>query len=90
MLSSFVGTISRRGLESLYPETEHAVPFLIRRAYRSSPTREICYWAVMQDAVALQVQHQLVCERREDAFLILRALADYFGTISSDQMDDDA
>ncbi len=81
MVNSYVGIISRRGLESLLPETEHAVPFLIRRAYRKNPPDAVCYWAVMQDFAAQEVQRQLQWQRYEDAFFVLGALADYSGTI---------
>ena len=88
MANSFVGIISPRGLELLLPETEHALPFLVRRAYRRRPTEAVCYWAVMQDSAAAEVRRQLQGRRREDAFLALRALADFFGTIPPPTDDD--
>ena len=81
MVNSFVGIISPRGLESLLPETEHALPFLVRRAYRKRPTEAVCYWAVMQDSAVAEVRRQLQEHRPEEALLALRALAEYFGTI---------
>jgi hypothetical protein len=81
MAKSYVGIISHRGLESFLPETRHAVPFLVRRAYRRQPAEAICYWAVMQDTVAGEVRQQLQCQRYEDAFLTLRMKAAHFGTI---------
>ena len=89
MVKSYVGIISSRGLESLLPETEHAVPFLIRRAYRRRPTEAVCYWAVMQDTVAGEVKRQLEWKRYADALLTLRTLATYFGTISPPCVDGD-
>lgn len=88
MVNSFVGIISRRGLESLVPETEHAVPFLVRRAYRRRPTEAVCYWAVMEESAAEQVRRQLHGHRHEDAFFALRALAEHFGTILLPSDDD--
>jgi hypothetical protein len=87
MRNCFVGIISPRGLESLVPETDHAVPFLARRAYRRRPTEAVCYWAVMEDSAAEHVRRQLLRHHNEDAFLALRALAEHFGTIppQSDQ-----
>jgi hypothetical protein len=81
MVRSYVGIISRRGLELLLPETEHAVPFLLRRAYCRHSAGAICCWAVMQDAAAGEVQRQLLFRRYEDAFLSLRVKAACFGTI---------
>ena len=90
MVNSYVGIISRRGLESLLPETEHAVPFLVRRAYRRRPTEAVCYWAVMQDTAARKVKRQLQWKRYEDALLTLRTQAAHFGTISPPCVDEDA
>jgi hypothetical protein len=81
MGKSFVGIISPRGLESLIPETEHAVPFLVRRAYRRRTAKAVCYWAVVDESVADQVRRQLGGHCHEDAFLVLRTLAEDFGTI---------
>lgn len=81
MVNSYVGIISGRGLESLVPETEHAVPFLVRRAYRRPTSEAVCYWAVMQDEVAREVQGHLQRCRHDDALLALRRHAAHFGTI---------
>ncbi len=81
MVKCYVGIISRRGLESLLPETKHAIPFLLRRAYRREPTEAVCYWAVMQEAAALEVQRQVQSRRHEEALLALHAWAAHFGTI---------
>ena len=81
MVECYVGIISRRGLESLLPETKHAIPFLLRRAYRRQPTEAICYWAVMQKTAAQDVQRQLQLRRHEEALFILRARAAHFGEI---------
>ena len=88
MLDSYIGLISRRGLESLFPETEHAAPFLVRRAYRRQPLEAVCYWAVMEESAAQQVQWQLQWRHHEEAFLVLRALADHVGTILPPPADD--
>lgn len=70
MARSYVGIISPRGLESLLPETEHAVPFLVRRAYGRRSGEAVCYWAVMPDSTARQVETQLEARFHEDAFLV--------------------
>jgi hypothetical protein len=89
MSNAFVGIISSRGLESLVPETEHALPFLVRRAYRRHPPEAVCYWAVMDEVVAEEVRRQLRGQCHEDAFLVLRTLSERFGTIPP-PLDDDA
>ena len=88
MVNSFVGIISSRGLELLLPETEHALSFLVRRAYRRRPTEGVCYWAIMQDSAAAEVRRQLQQHRHEDAMFALGALAEYFGTIPPPTDDD--
>jgi len=81
MIRSYVAIISRLGLEYLVPETEHAVPFLLRRAHRRRAVQAVCYWAVMQDRTAREVARCLQCRRYDDAFLALCAQAACFGPI---------
>lgn len=81
MVKCYVGTISRRGLESLFPETPHAVPFLVRKAYRRRPTEAVCYWAVLPDTAAREVKRQLQWCEYEEALATLRGQAACFGTI---------
>lgn len=88
MVKCYVGTISRRGLESLFPETEHAMPFLTRRAYRRRPTESVCYWAVLPDTVARDVQRQLQWQHHEEALATLYGQAAYFGTIPPSASED--
>ena len=88
MVNCYVGIISCKGLESLFPETEHAVPFLLRRAYRRQPTEALCYWAVMQDTAAREVQCRLERRRHEEALFTLRTLAADFGTILPPSFED--
>jgi hypothetical protein len=90
MVNSYVGIISRRGLESLLPETEHAVLFLLRRVCRKYCGEASCYWAVMQDSAASEIQRHLQWRRYEDALLALRTRATYFGTIAPSDSDDDS
>ena len=79
MVKCYVGTISPRGLESLFLETEHAVPFLVRRAYRRRPTEAVCYWAVLPDAAAREVQCQLQWHDHQEALATLCGQAAYSG-----------
>lgn len=81
MAHCYVGIFSPRGLESFLPETEHAMPFLLRRAYRRGPPASICYWVVAEEDVARQVQRQIADRQRHDAYHTLRTQAREFGTI---------
>ena len=85
---SYVGIISARGLESVLPETDHAVPFLVRRAYGRRSGEAVCYWAVMPDSTARAVELQLQAHLHEDAFRKLRGEAAHFGTILPSGVDD--
>lgn len=51
MTQSYLGVVSRRGLEQLVEETEHAAIFLNRRCYRRRTDLALC-WATLdtQDA----------------------------------------
>jgi hypothetical protein len=88
VLNSYVGIISRRGLESLLPDGEHAAPFLVRRACRRQPTEAICYWAVMQDTAAKEVERQLQWQLYENALATLHECAKHFGTFLPPEFED--
>ena len=81
MARSYLGIITRRGLESLVPETEHAAPFLLRRAGRSRPALGFCCWAVLPETAFLETQHQLDCGRFREALVILNSQALHLGTV---------
>ena len=88
MAKCYVGTISGRGLESFVQETDNAVTFLARRAYRRKPPRAVCYWVVVEEDVARQVWQQMQVQRRDQAYLTLRAQAKEFGTILPPDFED--
>ena len=81
MARSYLGIVTRRGLESLVPETEHAVPFLLRRAGRWRPTPAFCCWAVLPEIAFFKTQYQLDCGHFRDALLTLNAEALHLGTL---------
>ena len=85
---SYVGIISRHGLESFFPENDHIVRFLVRRAYRRQPPEALCYWAVMPDSTADDIQWQLSCGDRERALATLHASAVGLGTMLPYDRDD--
>ena len=88
MYQSYVGIISRHGLESFFPENDHIVRFLVRRAYRRQPLESLCYWAVMPDSTADDIQWQLSCGDRERALVTLHASAVALGTMLPCDRDD--
>lgn len=81
MLKSYVGIVSHRGLDAFFPENDHVLSFLIRRAYRSGQSDAVCFWAVMQEAIGFSIQHLLENGRPDDALLTLQYLATEIGTV---------
>lgn len=79
MMDSYVGIISRRGLECFVPETEHTARFLVKRAKRSTPS--LCYWAVMHQAHATEIKRLLASDNSAEALRILNAAAQSLGSI---------
>ena len=55
MTNSYLGIISRRGLETLVPETEHAALFLFRRLARRPIGEATAFWAVLDETAASEV-----------------------------------
>ena len=85
MLKSYVGIVSRRGLEAFFPENDHVLRFLIRRAYRSYQIDTVCFWAVLQDSIGNAIEQLLECGRPADALLALQHLATEIGTVYPDE-----
>ena len=56
MQHGYVGIVTRRGLEGLYPESEHVVRFLDRRVYGRQPYFGCCFWAVLGSDIAERIQ----------------------------------
>ena len=81
MFKSYVGIITREGLESLLPENDHVVRFLVRRAYRTQPPQALCYWAVMPDSAADHISRQLSWGEHGPALVTLHASAVGLGTM---------
>ncbi|MCA9041926.1 MAG: hypothetical protein KDA65_16345 [Planctomycetaceae bacterium] len=85
MKHSYVGIISRTGLELFLPENEHLLRFLERRAYRNRPTNSICIWAVVTDSVGYIIRDLLESGLTAEAFTLLQTMADDWGTICPQQ-----
>jgi hypothetical protein len=81
MLKSFVGIATRSGLEVFLPEHEHSVRFLARRSLREARRQAVCYWAVVSDDVAAEVQHQMELGESFAALLLLDQGATEIGSI---------
>lgn len=81
MRNSYVGIATPCGLELFEPENRHVHRFLVRRAYRSKYTQAVCFWAVMDDAVARTVWSLMHAGRRLDALLIVQTLAIESGSL---------
>jgi hypothetical protein len=89
MTRTYLGIVTRRGLETLVPETEHAEKFLLRRVGRESHREPICCWAALSDQAARNVQVELHCGRYRQALVLLNAEAYFLGTILPDSDDAD-
>jgi len=57
MMKSYVGIVSKSGIEFLYPEDPATVRFLWRRAQRQNG-RVACFWGVLsgEDAEFIQIE----------------------------------
>ena len=84
MTESFVGIVSRLGLEGLWHEETHAMPFVMRRATRIRDRQACCIWAVMDIAFAKRVEEQLHFGNRYDALVLLQSLAVDLGLVFPD------
>lgn len=81
MQRSYVGIVTARGLEALFPESERAVRLLDRRIYGPRPFLGFCCWAVLRDEVAQQVRDYLKEGDRHSAYRVLELSATAFGPI---------
>lgn len=88
MLKSYVGIVTRRGLESFFPEDDHVLRFLMRRTYRSRQSNAVCFWAVMEDSIADTIKFLLECGLPDEASLTLQYLATEFGTVCPEEPKD--
>jgi hypothetical protein len=87
MRCAYVGIASRNGLESLHAEEPHTARFLLRRAARQREKNAVCFWSVMSPEAAAEIQDELACDRRAEAFLLLQSLAYELGRILPDSVD---
>ena len=72
MGESYVGIVSKQGLELLIPENEHLLRFLCQRVYRKRPYSRACVWVVLPSDLA---------QRLEAAWRLLQNEADHVGPV---------
>lgn len=80
-MRTYVGIITRRGLELLFPESDYVRRCLARLAYTDRPAQRICCWAAMPDPVASEIHGQLNQGETDSALQILQASARFLGPV---------
>ena len=78
MLKSYVSLASARGLEAFAPEHDLAIQALSARARKM---RSVCYWAVLPDQAAREIDDRLAAGESRAALALLEATAREFGPI---------
>ncbi len=78
MRQSFVGIIDSSGLTSLLCENDRIIECLLQLAQRR---KGVCFWAVVDDAVAWQIRRELDEGNRIEALHALRCHASELGQI---------
>ena len=86
MVRSYIGLVTRRGLEALHEENDHVVRFLNRRVCRQRHLGGLC-WAVMDDDASEYVQVQIALGEMHAALCSLEIHAEYCGSLSPDLSD---
>ena len=56
-------------------------------AWRHGEKNAVCFWSVMSPEIAAEIQRELSCDRRAEAFLLLQSLAYELGRILPDSVD---
>jgi hypothetical protein len=87
--NSYLGIITRRGLEQLVLETEHAAPFVLRRVARKSVGEAVGCWAVLDERTARDVTRRVSDRRFEEALHQLNTQAIHLGTLLPPLLEDD-
>ena len=81
MNRAYVGIVTRRGLEAIFPENDHVVRFLHRRVYRRRPFAGVCCWAVLSDEMTDQIEWHLEFGENLLALQTLLSEAVQYGSI---------
>jgi hypothetical protein len=80
-MRSYVGIVTSRGLQSLFPESDYVLRGLTRLAYVGQPVHAVCYWAAMHVPEATEIQAQLDEGDSNRAFQVLQTSATFLGPI---------
>ena len=81
MINSYLGLVSRKGLEMLVLETKHAETFLLKRTARRGGRDAFCCWAVLPERAVWEIQLDLCGGRYREALTKLNAEARFLGTV---------
>ena len=79
--NSYLGIVTRRGLETLVLETEHAAPFVLRRVARLPVGEAVGCWAVLDERTARDLTRRIGGRRFQEAFCQLHSQALHLGTL---------
>lgn len=77
MLQAYVGILSQRGVEAVWPEGPHSARFLARRIRRERSVA--CFWTVISDDAAADLQDALITGDSIAALEMLQSTAHDFG-----------
>ena len=80
MMKSYVGIVSKSGIEAFYPEDPATVRFLWRRAQRQNG-RVACFWGVLSGEAAEFIQIELALGWNREALDHLQQHARDYGFI---------
>jgi len=81
MRNSYVGIISKQGLESLHEEDPDTVTFLHRRIEQRRLCDDVVFWAVLDVRFAAVIQMEIESGNHPQALVLLQTLADEVGRI---------
>lgn len=81
MLKSYVGIVTRIGLEAFLPENEWTARALLSRAYCRRKEQAVCWWAVLTDTAAAEILSHIEQGDRLAALATLDETATQLGPI---------
>ena len=89
MNDSYIGVLTPCGLRALYPESEHIVRFLRRRAYRKVPYAGLV-WVVLSTESVERIRYELELGESMLALRTMVASALFSGAILPQHQPDEA
>lgn len=85
MINSYLGILSREGLDLYYPEGEHTATFLLQRLRRQRTSLACCVWFVLDDESETALQALLAADLRGAAWEWVQDSAREVGRFLPDQ-----